>query len=59
MVNKVKNEAELQAWDIYLAAALQRSLEATNGNSTSDHINNAVKRAGEIADRMLVERRSR
>lgn len=59
MVNKVKTETELQAWDIYIAAALQRAFETTNGNSPSDHINNAVKRAGEIADRILIERRLR
>lgn len=33
MVNKVKNEAELQAWDQYAAAAIATAYNAVHGNN--------------------------
>ncbi|MBZ6453929.1 hypothetical protein K7402_05150 [Pseudomonas fluorescens group sp.] len=59
MVNKVKNEAELQAWDQYAAAAIATAYNAVHGNNAHDYVLKATQRAAEIADALIEERRKR
>ncbi|HEY0290707.1 MAG TPA: hypothetical protein VGC62_27500 [Pseudomonas sp.] len=59
MSNKAKTETELQAWDQYLAAAIELGRTGVSGANTSDFLDKVVKQSAEIADRMLAERRKR
>ncbi len=60
MVNKVKTDTELQAWDIYFAAALEQvKHHITSGVSTAAQWDLQAKHAADLADRMLLARRLR
>ena len=59
MTERVKTDTELQAWDQFAAAAISEALKATNGLSESAHVKAAAKRAAEIAEALLRERRER
>lgn len=59
MVNKVKNEAELQAWDQYAAAAIATGYNSVHGTNAHDYVLKAAQRAAEIADALIEERRKR
>ena len=59
MVNKVKNEAERQAWDQYAAAAIATAYNSVHGNDARDYVLKATQRAAEIADALIEERRKR
>ncbi|MBA1256574.1 hypothetical protein G7021_28360 [Pseudomonas carnis] len=59
MTKKAKTETELQAWDIYFAAALEQARSSANGGNADAYQSNLVKIAGEIADKMLEARRLR
>lgn len=56
---KTKNEDELLAWDQYVAAAFEYALRTTTAGSSDAHFRLAVKRAAEVADLLIVERRAR
>lgn len=57
MTQKAKTESEIRAWDIYAAAAIAHALQDTAG--TVDQHKKAVKKAAEIADLLLEQRRVR
>ncbi|KPA87072.1 hypothetical protein PF66_06417 [Pseudomonas asplenii] len=59
MVNKVKDEAELQAWDQYAAAAIATAYNSVHGRDARDFVLKATQRAAEIADALIEERRKR
>ncbi|WP_201212842.1 hypothetical protein [Pseudomonas sp. S36] len=59
MAQKVKTDTELQAWDQFAAAAISSALRLTSGLSDDAHNKATAKRAAEIADALLKERRER
>lgn len=59
MVIKVKNEAEVQAWDQYAAAAIATAYNSVKGHDARDYLLKATQRAAEIADALIEERRKR
>jgi hypothetical protein len=59
MSTKAKTETELQAWDQYAAAAIHIAYSSVDGRDPRDFVLKATKRAAEIADELLEERRRR
>ncbi|EUB84892.1 hypothetical protein [Pseudomonas sp. GM30] len=61
MTEKAKTETELQAWDIYFAAALPLAKEKADASGLSENKSwdKLLKVASEVADDMLKARRLR
>ncbi|WP_133772982.1 hypothetical protein [Pseudomonas graminis] len=56
---KTQNEDELRAWDQYVAAAFEYALKTSTAGSNDVHLRLSVKRAADVADLLIVERRAR